>query len=120
MSLSLERSAGVTNVITCQDAREVMDLLARHEVGLVLLDLTMPHVPGEELLRRITEEHPEISVIVISGLNQLDTAVRCMQAGAFDYFVKTVEEDRIVKGVRRAIRMQELQRENREMRRRFL
>ncbi len=120
MSLSLERSAGVTNVLTCQDAREVMDLLVRHEVGLVLLDLTMPHVPGEELLRRIAEEHPEISVIVISGLNQLETAVRCMQAGAFDYFVKTVEEERIVKGVRRAIRMQELQRENREMRRRFL
>ena len=120
MSLSLERSAGVTNVLTCQDSREVMGLLARHEVGLVLLDLTMPHVSGEDLLRQIGEEHPEISVIIISGMNQLETAVRCMQAGAFDYFVKTVEEDRIVKGVRRAIRMQELQRENREMRRRFL
>jgi DNA-binding NtrC family response regulator len=120
MSLSLERSAGVTNVLACQDSREVMGLLARHEVGLVLLDLTMPHLSGEELLRQIPEEHPETSVIVISGLNQLETAVRCMQAGAFDYFVKTVEEDRIVKGVRRAIRMLELQRENGEMRRRFL
>ena len=120
MSLSLERSAGVTNVLTCQDSREVMGLLGEREVGLVLLDLTMPFVSGEELLRRIAEEHPEISVIVISGMNQLETAVRCMQAGAFDYFVKTVEEDRVVKGVRRAIRMQELQRENREMRRRFL
>jgi len=120
MSLSLERSAGVTNVLTCQDSREVMGLLARQEVGLVLLDLTMPHVSGEELLGQIAEEHPEVAVIIISGLNQLETAVRCMQAGAFDYFVKTGEEDRIAKGVRRAIRMQELQRENREMRRRFL
>lgn len=120
MSLSLERSLGVTNVLTCEDPREVMDLVGRHDVGLVLLDLTMPHLSGEELLRRIVEGHPEISVIVVSGLNQLETAVRCMQEGAFDYFVKTSEEDRIVKGVGRAIRMQELQRENREMRRRFL
>ncbi len=120
MSLTLERWAGVTNVLTCEDPQAAMGLLARHEVGLVLLDLTMPHLSGEEILKRITQEYPEVSVIVISGLNQLETAVRCMREGAFDYFVKSTEEDRIVKGVRRAIRMQELQRENREVRRRFL
>jgi DNA-binding NtrC family response regulator len=120
MALSLERAAGVTNVLTCQDSREVMGLLDRHDVGVVLLDLTMPHLSGEALLARITEEHPEVAVVIVSGLNQLETAVRCMQQGAFDYFVKTTEEERIVKGVRRAIGMQELQRENREMRRRFL
>jgi DNA-binding NtrC family response regulator len=120
MSLSLERSAGITNVVCCQDSRQVMDLLAPHNVGLVLLDLTMPHVSGEEILARINEEHPEILVIVVSGLNQLETAVRCVQAGAFDYFVKSTEEERLVKGVRRAIGVQELQRENWEMRRRFL
>ena len=120
LSLSLERSAGITNLLTCQDSRDVLELLAKHEIGIVLLDLTMPHVSGEELLQRINEDHPEISVIVISGLNQLETAVRCVQAGAFDYFVKSTEEERIIKGVRRAIRWQELQKENGEMRRIFL
>jgi len=120
LGLSLERSAGVTNLITCQDSREVMDLLATRDIGIVLLDLTMPYVSGEEILRMINEDHPDISVIIISGLNQLETAVRCVQAGAFDYFVKSSEEDRIIKGVRRAIRWQELQRENGEMRRLFL
>ncbi len=120
LSLSLERSAGVTNLITCQDGREVMGLLATHDIGIVLLDLTMPHLSGEEILRMINEDHPDVSVIIISGLNQLETAVRCVQAGAFDYFVKSSEEDRIIKGVRRAIRWQELQRENGEMRRLFL
>ena len=120
LALSLERSAGITNLIACQDSREVMDLLARHEIGIVLLDLTMPHISGEEILHRINEDYPDISVIVISGLNQLETAVRCVQAGAFDYFVKSSEEDRIIKGVRRAIRWQELQKENGEMRRLFL
>ncbi|TLM66418.1 MAG: sigma-54-dependent Fis family transcriptional regulator [Deltaproteobacteria bacterium] len=109
----LERSAGITNVVTCQDSRKALDLIEQHNVGLVLLDHTMPHLSGEELLRLIAERHPQIVTIVISGLNQLETAVQCMKQGAYDYFVKTVEEDRLISGVLRAIRMLELQMENR-------
>lgn len=115
VSLTLERSAGVTNIRTCQDSRQVMEILEQNTTGLVLLDLTMPHISGEELLRMIAERHPEVIPIVISGMNQVETAVKCMKMGAFDYFVKTVEEDRLTAGVLRAIRMQELQLENREV-----
>ncbi|QEM68712.1 sigma-54-dependent Fis family transcriptional regulator [Geobacter sp. FeAm09] len=120
LSLTLERSAGITNILTCQDSREVKEILAARNVGLILLDLTMPHVSGEDLLTMIAEQHPKTTTIVISGMNQLETAVRCMRLGAFDYFVKTVEEDRLVGGVLRAIRMLELQRENHEMSSRVL
>jgi DNA-binding NtrC family response regulator len=120
LSMSLEGPGAITNVTLLNDSREVMPLLARQDFGLILLDLTMPHLSGEDLLSAIAEEHPEISVIVLSGLNQIDTAVRCMRLGAFDYLVKTDEEDRILDSVRRAVRMQELLRENKEMRRRFL
>ena len=115
LSLTLRSCAGLTNIVTCQDSREVMALLDRGGIGLVLLDLTMPHLSGEELLKQIGERHPEISAIVVSGLNQLETAVRCMRLGAFDYFIKTDEEDRIVGGVLRAVRMLEMQREYEEM-----
>lgn len=120
LSLTLKSCAGITNTVTCQDSRDVMELLDRGGIGLVLLDLTMPHLSGEELLKRIGESHPEITTIVISGLNQLETAVRCMKLGAFDYFIKTDEEDRIVGGVLRAVRMLELQREYQEMSSRFV
>jgi len=119
VSLILAR-AGITNIATCTDSRGVMEVLAGREIGLVLLDLTMPHLSGEELLAAIAERHPEITTIVVSGMNQIETAVRCMRLGAFDYFVKTVEEDRLVQGVLRAIRMHELQRENRAMSDRLL
>lgn len=119
LSMTLEGPAAMNNLIQCHDSRKVMDILARRDIGLVLLDLTMPHIPGEELLEKIIAEHPEISVIIFSGLNQLETAVRCMRLGAFDYFVKTVEEKRLVDGVRRAVRMVELEHENRAMRQRF-
>jgi DNA-binding NtrC family response regulator len=120
LSMTLEGPGGLSNLRQCQDSRQVMPILAGGEIGLVLLDLTMPSLSGEELLGRIVEEHPDIAVIVVSGLNQVETAVRCVKKGAFDYFVKTAEEDRLVGGVQRAVRLLELQRENRAMRRRLL
>lgn len=115
LSLTLRSCAGLSNVRTCQDSRDVMGLLAQGEIGLVILDLTMPYLSGEELLKLIGEQRPEITAIVVSGLNQLETAVRCMKLGAFDYFIKTDEEDRIVGGVLRAVRMKEMQRDYQEM-----
>jgi DNA-binding NtrC family response regulator len=120
LRLTLERSAGISNIITCQDSRTALDMLDQHEIGLVLLDLNMPHLSGEELLGLIREKKPEIAVIVISGMNQIESAVNCIKLGAFDYFVKTVEEDRLISGVLRAIRMLELERQNREMSSRML
>lgn len=115
LSLTLETTAGITNTILCQSSSEAMPILDQGGVGLVLLDLTMPQLSGEELLQMIVERHPEVACIIVSGLNQLEAAVRCMKLGAYDYFVKTDEEDRIVGGVLRAIRMQELRIENREV-----
>ncbi len=119
-ALTLRRRAGITNVQRCQDGREVPGLLDGGNIGLVLLDLTMPHLSGEALLQQIGESHPEVMTIIVSGLNQLETAVQCMKLGAFDYFVKTDEEDRLVGGVQRAIRLQELQHEVRAMSDRML
>lgn len=120
LSLTLESCAAISNIATCSDSRQVMEILEGGRVGLVLLDLTMPNLSGEELLEQIAERHPEIAVIVVSGLNQIETAVRCMKLGAFDYCVKTDEENRIVGGVLRAIKMLEMRREYQEMSQRFV
>lgn len=119
MGMILEGPGGMNNLSPCQDSRQVLPLLDQGNFGVVILDLTMPHLSGEELLERITEEHPEICVIILSGLNQLETAVRCMRKGAFDYLVKTDEDSRILDCVRRAVRMQELERENQALRRHY-
>jgi len=120
LSMTLGLSGGISNIVRCPDSRQVLEILSKGGIGLVLLDLNMPNLSGEELLSLIVEQYPEIPVIVISGLNQVETAVECMKRGGFDFFVKTVEEERLVQGVQRAIRMIELQRENREIQSRFL
>jgi DNA-binding NtrC family response regulator len=89
-----------------------MPLLSSQEIEVMLLDLRMPHISGEELLPMITADYPEIPVVVVTGSNDVDTAVKCMQHGAFDYILKPVEKSRLIGGVKRAVELRELQREN--------
>lgn len=111
MSLTLARN-GLGEPLTCSDPRQALGIMERENVGLVLLDLTMPHVSGEELLERIAQAHPDIPVIVVTGLNQIESSVRCVKLGAFDYFVKTAEEGPLLACVRRALDLMELRGQN--------
>jgi DNA-binding NtrC family response regulator len=106
------RSANMNNFIRCHDSRDVMPLISSQEIEVMLLDLRMPHISGEELLPMITSDYPEIPVVVVTGSNDVDTAVKCMQYGAFDYILKPVEKSRLIGGVKRAVELRELQREN--------
>jgi len=107
------RSANMNHFVRVQDSRDVMPTLSGREVEVMLLDLRMPHVSGEELLLKVNSDFPEIPVIIITGANDVETAVKCMKHGAFDYMVKPVEKSRLVSGVRRALELRELQKENR-------
>ena len=106
------RMAGLDNIITCSDSREVMTVLSEQPIEMMLLDLNMPYVPGEDLLGKVRSEFPEIPIIVITGTVDVETAVRCMRSGAFDYVVKPLEESRLVTAVNQALAFNELKKEN--------
>jgi DNA-binding NtrC family response regulator len=103
---------GYTSVLPCDDSREVMSLLQRHGASLVLLDLTMPHVSGQELLAKIVAEHPRVPVVVVTGNDDVDTAVTCMKLGATDYLTKPVSKERLLTTVTQLLTRQEIEREN--------
>jgi len=103
------REAGVRNVLCFNDSRQVLPFLQEQGAALVLLDLVMPHLSGQELLDRIRREHPGIQVVVISGANELDLAVECMKLGAIDYLSKPVEASRLSACVFTALRVNALQ-----------
>jgi DNA-binding NtrC family response regulator len=114
------QAGGIDNVLCIKDSRQVMDALASREVGAVMLDLAMPHLSGEELLAALLEQHPEVPVIIFSGFNEVEVAVRCIRAGALDYMVKPVEASRMTSGVKRALELAELRRENVLLRRQLI
>jgi DNA-binding NtrC family response regulator len=114
------RSHGITNLMSTMDSREVLDILGGNEMELVLLDLRMPHLSGEEILPRIRNDFPQTPVIIVTGSSEIEVAVKCMQEGAFDYMVKPVEESRLVSSVKRAIELRGLRREYSDLRNRLL
>lgn len=118
--LNVLRSNGINNIISTTDSREVLGLLHSNEVEVVILDLRMPYISGEDILLQIRDDFPHVPVIIITGTNEIDIAVKCMRAGAFDYMVKAVEESRLVSGVSRAIELRELKREYWDLRKRLL
>ena len=120
LTIALERSARITAVLRETDSRKVLPMMAKGDVGLVLLDLTMPHLSGEQLLPMILEEHPDTAGIVVTGNNQLETAVACMRLGAYDYCVKTDEISRITGSVTRAVETVQLRRVNVDLQKRML
>jgi len=77
------RTSGISNIVTCLDSRQVMSILASQKFQVILLDLMMPHLSGKELLKKIMQQYPQIPLIILTGVNKIETAVDCMKAGAF-------------------------------------
>lgn len=120
ISLTLEHYGGFHNIIQCQRSSEVMDILSKNKVGLIMLDLVMPELSGEQLLPELVESYPEIPVIVITGMNQAEIGLKCMKLGAFDFFVKTVGKDELIASIHRALRLLEMRNLNENLAKHFL
>jgi DNA-binding NtrC family response regulator len=102
---------GIKEVLTLSDSREVLPLLASQPVAVLVLDLSMPHVTGLELLEEVKRDYTHISIVVVTALNEADVAVNCMKLGAFDYLVKPVNFERLVAVVMKALEIGTLSRE---------
>jgi len=96
-------SNGIPDVKCCSDSRDVMRLLEKKKYSLILLDLRMPYVSGEELLPKIVSDYPDIPVIVLTAHKEIDTAVECMKHGALDYLVKPFQNSRLLEAVRNGL-----------------
>jgi FixJ family two-component response regulator len=109
------RANGLLNVSGCRDSREVVGLARSLEPALILLDLRMPYLSGEELLGELHALFPQLPVIVLTATDEVQSAVGCMQAGAVDYMVKPVEDTRLLSGIRRALEQKDLASRSREL-----
>ncbi|MBZ0157657.1 MAG: sigma-54 dependent transcriptional regulator [Alphaproteobacteria bacterium] len=103
-------SEGFRDVLTVQDSRQVLPLLSERgdDIALIVLDLYMPHIPGKELLTAIAMNYPHIPVVVMTGLNDIETAVQCVKAGAADYLVKPVENSHFISVIKKNLEIRTL------------
>lgn len=77
-------------VAIAEDGRRALDMLGRHAFDLVLLDIIMPEMDGHQVLTAMKADHAlrHLPVIMISGLDDLETLIRCIEGGAEDYLTK--------------------------------
>ena len=90
-------------VATAADGSEALEILRTMPVDLVTLDLNMPGIQGEELMRVIRREFPRVELIVITGYGSVDSAVEGLRFGICDYIQKPFDVVKVMTAVGRGL-----------------
>ena len=91
--------------------QEAIDILEKKPIDLVLLDILLPDVQGLELLKQIKEIDPNVEVIMVTAVKEVQTAVQAIKLGANEYIIKPFVVDDIVTAVDRALEKRRLVKE---------
>ncbi|GAB4166228.1 MAG: sigma 54-interacting transcriptional regulator [Geothermobacteraceae bacterium] len=98
------------DVLEASGAEPARDLLAGHDVDMVLTDLNMPGTSGVDLCRQLHRDRPDMPVLIITAFGSLDTAIEALRAGAYDFVTKPVDLDLLDHALKRAFQHRQLQR----------
>lgn len=95
-----------------EDGAQGFEKIKNTDYDLVLCDIKMPKMDGEELLEAVKKIKPEIPIVMISGHGDMETAINTMRLGAFDYISKPPDLNRLLNTVRNALDKKQLVVEN--------
>lgn len=96
------------NVKTSSNGADGLKLIAKGDIDLVITDLRMPGISGEEVLAKVTAETPGVPVIILTGHGSIDSAVDAMRHGAYDFLTKPLNLDQLGMIVQRALSSREM------------
>ena len=96
------------NVKTASNGAEGLKLLEQGDIDLVITDLRMPGISGEQVLAKVAAETPGIPVIILTGHGSIDSAVDAMRHGAYDFLTKPLNLDQLGMIVKRALESREM------------
>lgn len=100
---------------TAENGKLGLERIAEGDIDLVITDLRMPEVTGEQVLKKVTAENPGVPVIVLTGHGSIDAAVDAMRNGAYDFLTKPVNLDELAMVVKRALQGRELALQHRHL-----
>jgi DNA-binding NtrC family response regulator len=103
-------------VDVAENGREALRLSAERRHDIALVDIKMPGMDGLELQTRLVAADPELSIVIMTAYASVDSAVKAMKAGAYDYIVKPFDPDDLSMLVRRAAEHRSLRAENLRLR----
>ncbi|MFH1214877.1 MAG: HD domain-containing phosphohydrolase [Pseudomonadota bacterium] len=97
---------------SAHSGRDAMALLAQEEFSLMLSDINMPEMSGIELLENVRKKFSQLAVLMISGIDDRDVAINCLEIGAYGYIIKPVQMNELVINVANALHRRELEIDN--------
>ncbi len=97
------------NVEKAANGKEGLAKIAAGGIDLVITDLRMDGIPGEEVVRRVTTENPGIPIIVLTGHGSIEDATAAIKAGAYDFLTKPLDLDHLNLIVKNALKGREQQ-----------
>jgi two-component system phosphate regulon sensor histidine kinase PhoR len=101
-------------VLTAENGQVALDCLLKEDVDVLLLDLKMPVMGGEEVLDMAQEKYADIPIIIITGHGTIDKAVECMKKGAYDFVTKPFQIEQFLLTINRALEKRRLEQKARE------
>jgi DNA-binding NtrC family response regulator len=84
------------DTVVVNDSRRVSSLLDEQPFDVILLDMDMPHVSGMQILEDIRRRKLNVPVIILTGVSDVDLAVKAMKLGVYDYLIKPVDEEKLL------------------------
>ncbi|GAB4178683.1 MAG: sigma-54 dependent transcriptional regulator [Calditrichia bacterium] len=103
-------------VIDFGNPQKALEYLKNNPAEVVVTDIKMPEMDGFEVLRRVKQMNPDTYVLVMTAFGSIDSAVRAMKEGAYDYLTKPFEIDEIVFTLKRIAEVAEIKSENKILR----
>lgn len=97
-------------------AQEALEYLQSNHVEVLMTDLRMPHMGGMELMPKVHEIDPDVSIVVLTAHGTIETAVEALQAGAYDFVTKPVEPAQLKRVLQKGLERMQLLGENKRLR----
>jgi len=118
---SLQRLFGKEGyrVQAAESAEKALSLTADAMYDVIVSDIILPGIDGIEMMTRIRENQPEVVFIVITAYASIDTSVKALRVGAYDYIMKPIIHEEILQVVANALRQRRLEKENVLLKRRL-
>ncbi|MDJ0753775.1 MAG: response regulator transcription factor [Ardenticatenaceae bacterium] len=99
----LDKESDFFVVGEADDGIEAYDLVERHKPDLLICDLSMPHLTGREVVRRVAHKYPQVKIVILSMHTEDQIVAEAIQNGASAYILKNASGEEMIEGIRAAL-----------------
>ncbi len=103
-------SIGIHKVFAAEDGQSALDIVEKEKINIIISDIKMPSMNGIELGLRVSNQYPNVAIILLSGYSEFEYAQQAVRFGACDYLLKPVKIPELLECVQKCLQLKQNQR----------